>query len=113
MKKSAKNFLMVDVLPYEIPLLYSNKKLVEHIFNTINWDKFELELNDHTVPYQFYIWKSENSKRKLDLIHPFSQIQMLKFIEVYDQELIDFCNIYSVFSIRYPSSVNSAYSDNV
>lgn len=106
MSNNRGNFLLVDVLPYEIPLLFSNRMFAEHIRSFDNWSN-DLNLEDFSRPYQFSIWKTDSTKRKLDLLHPLSQVQMQRFIELFDRELIDYCNTHSLFSIRYPSGINT------
>jgi hypothetical protein len=106
---SKKHFLLTDVLPYEIPLIYSNKQLYQYIGKSKEWDKINIDytLFEETEPYNFLISKNDNSSRMISLIHPISQLYMLKFIEWFDSELIDYCKMHSIFSIRYPDRINS------
>jgi hypothetical protein len=114
MNKSKKNFLLTDVLPYEVPLLFSNSQLCQYLSdNEAEWNNTPLDLNCSSVPYTFLIWKNEESKRTLSLLHPLAQLQLLKFIEIYDGEFIDFCNLYNIFSIRYPCGINSTRINQV
>ncbi|WP_058302033.1 antiviral reverse transcriptase Drt3b [Gorillibacterium timonense] len=107
-----KIFLLTDVLPYEIPLIYSNRSLFYKINSDSTWSSLHLTFNKNnkehvSEPYNFHIAKNDNAKRLISLIHPLSQLQMLKFIEEYDKELIDFSNTNAIFSVRYPSGINS------
>jgi hypothetical protein len=104
-----KNFLLSDILPYEIPIIYSNYNLFSFINSCKEWDDIKIskdELKQISVPYNFFITKSNDSLRMISLVHPLGQLQILKFIEKYDQEFIDYADLNNIFSIRHPQRVN-------
>ncbi|OAB43037.1 RNA-directed DNA polymerase [Paenibacillus antarcticus] len=111
MKIDSKIFILTDTLPYEIPLIYSNVELYRHIKDNQVWSNINLNLaeygNEYSIPIQFSIWKDDTTKRFLSLVHPFSQLQMQKFIEQFGFELIEYCKNNSIFSVRYPSGINT------
>lgn len=111
-------FLLTDVLPYEIPLIYSNRSLFNKINSDSIWKTLHLTFNKTnkeyaSEPYNFHIAKNDNAKRLISLIHPLSQLQMLKFIEEYDKEIIDYSNTNAIFSVRFPSGVNSITQNRI
>jgi len=131
--------LLSDVLPYELPIIFSNR----HFLNFVNkyklrfseeklfwrndtssvFDKFIKLLfdipNNTTIrtvgdikqvnvknfikiPFQFEITHKIDSYRKLSLVHPFNQLQMVDFYDKYKEFILYLCNR-SSFSIRHPS----------
>lgn len=100
---------MLDLLPAELPLIYSNEGLYKFICSNNNWNNVTIDdvAIEETQPYNFYIFKNDFSNRLISLLHPLSQLQNLKFIEKYDNEIINFFNTNSIFSIRYPNQINS------
>lgn len=101
-------FLRTDVLPDEIPILFSNKAVY------LNFSKNSMEsLNNIenslssliTVPFFFYIPKSQNEKRKIGLLHPLAQIQTFDYILKYEQLITSFCKN-SPYSVRSPIKRN-------
>ncbi|MEH7502931.1 antiviral reverse transcriptase Drt3b [Neobacillus drentensis] len=113
---SPKIFLLTDVLPYELPLIYSNRGLYLKLKDDPRWDNIKLGEKlklDWTEPYNFYIAKNDESQRLISLPHPLSQLQMLKLIEKYGNEFIEFSKLHSIFSIRYPSGINNILKKNI
>lgn len=111
-------FLLTDVLPYEVPLIFSNNNLYSYIqcmdkWKRDTWEGYSIEKLfsknriTETEPFNFLIYKNETSTRTISLIHPLSQLQMLKVIEKYDSEIIDFFKQNAIFSLRYPSRLNT------
>jgi Reverse transcriptase (RNA-dependent DNA polymerase) len=103
------NALLLDLLPYELPLIYSNEGLYKHVNTNSEWGRFEISKNslEDTQPFEFSIFKNELTTRQLSLMHPLAQLQNLKFLEKYDQEIISFFQTNSIFSIRFPNGINS------
>ncbi|WP_312470318.1 RNA-directed DNA polymerase [Neobacillus sp.] len=109
MAKKTSIFLLLDVLPFELPIIYSNEKLKEFIDQSSEWGKIYISdiKFEETQPVNFSIFKKDYSKRIISLIHPIAQLNMLKFVEFYDEEIINFFITNSIFSIRYPNEINS------
>lgn len=103
--------LLLDLLPYEIPLIYSNVGLYNYINNLSTWNDIFIDDNklkiDDTQPFNFYIFKNDLSNRLINLLHPLAQLQILKFIERFDQEIINYFNTNAIYSLRYPNKVNT------
>lgn len=108
-------FLRTDVLPEEIPLMFSNKNIyLPYTENKMKeYIKIENLVNlDNTIPYYFHIPKNEGEERKLSLLHPLAQLQAFSYILKYEQLITSFCSK-SFFSVRSPIKRNSAkYNDN-
>lgn len=103
-------FLLLDLLPYEIPLIYSNNELAFFIDNNKKWQEIILSNNmKFSQPYNFTVYKNDYSKRNLSLLHPLAQLQMQKFVEKYDQEIINYFENKVMFSLRYPFEKNSLH----
>jgi hypothetical protein len=107
-------FMITDTLPYEIPLHYSNKDLQEHVNSHTLMKNLQMDDLTHlkqSVPYNFHLMKNNGSKRLMSLVNPLAQIQMNAFKDVFANDLIEFCKNHAIFSIRYPSGINSSYTN--
>lgn len=71
-------------------------------------DKTELKLNAEkrlvTIPFNFAIRHKETSNRRLSIVHPLNQIQMVDLYNRYKNTILYMCGK-SHFSIRYPNKV--------
>ncbi|UUV98660.1 RNA-directed DNA polymerase [Vagococcus luciliae] len=100
-------FLRTDVLPTEVPTLFSNKSVY------LNFSKNKFSLNDGinnalkkiTVPYFFFIPKSDKEERKIGLVHPIGQLQMFNYVLKYEKLITSFCKN-SQYSVRSPIKRN-------
>lgn len=100
-------FLRTDVLPAEIPILFSNKSVY------LNFSKKNIDstasaknmLKQITVPYFFFIPKSNKEERKIGLVHPVAQLQMFNYILKYEKLITSFCKN-SPYSVRSPIKRN-------
>lgn len=122
-KQSIYRILLSEVLPYELPLIFSNSRFyhiadklrlklvnnkLEHkaTEKNIKWaDAFVLLLNGtNTIKssFNYYINKLEGEKaRELVVVHPFAQLEILDLYMKYDSLILNFCQK-SNFSLRYP-----------
>lgn len=57
-----------------------------------------------TIPFNYAIKHKETSNRRLSIVHPLNQIQMVDFYDRYKNTLLYMCGK-SHFSIRYPNKV--------
>lgn len=104
------NFLKTDVLPSELPILFSNKPIQNNIEPlTIDPEyRKQIEKNlflKYTVPLNFNIRKKSDGFRRLSLPHPLAQLNMLIYTIRYDKMIIDFAKK-SNFSRRSPTKIN-------
>lgn len=103
--------LLTDTLPYEVPLAFSNIGFYKHLINKKESneviDKI-FNLSNFTIPYSYTIKKSSNSIRKLDIVHPATQLLFCDFYDKYESLIINSCKK-SDFSLRYPAKIASHY----
>lgn len=104
MKKNL--FLRTEVLPEEIPALFSNKGVY------MNFTKQKMvrymdsdALKFITVPMFFHIPKSKGELRKIGLLHPIAQVQAFEYMLRYEQLIPSFCKN-SSYSVRSPVKLN-------
>lgn len=69
-------------------------------------DKSEISVKESlvTIPFNYAIKHKETSNRRLSIVHPLNQIQMVDFYNQYKNMLLYMCGK-SHFSIRYPNKV--------
>ncbi len=116
--------ILSDVLPYEIPVIFSNRHFYRFLNNfepNISKNLVSIEKNkrnkvatklvnlifgeDHTtIPFLYNITHKGDDFRQLTLIHPRNQVAVIDFYEEYKDLLLYYCSI-SPFSIRYPERV--------
>lgn len=113
--------VLSDVLPYETPLLFSNRYFYKYLlkrqrsienadykskqnkaFTEIEGILFRPE--EATRPFIFNISHKINDFRKLSLIHPNNQVRVLEFYDKYKSLMLYYCSI-SPFSIRKPARI--------
>jgi hypothetical protein len=117
-KKDYKRVLLTEVLPYEVPIWFSNKGIysfykkdkLENAASIVR-NLFNIDNNKIFTPYRYKIRKNTNGVRVLSIIHPLKQYDFVRFYEKYDQLILSFCNK-SPISIRYPSRVASDFYDS-
>lgn len=66
--------------------------------------KYNLRSRLVTVPFSYAIKHKETSNRRLSIVHPLNQIQIVDFYDRYKSTLLYMCGK-SHFSIRYPNKV--------
>lgn len=106
------SILKTETVPFEMPLIYSNDILSDFIRKEINWEKIDKKCWNTikgTKPYWFKVYKNDSEDRDLCLCHPLGQLYMLKFLELYDENIIDYFNLNKGFSLRKPIKINSKY----
>jgi len=137
--------LLTDTVPYEVPILFSNRGFYETIKtaydkhyreimrkkaqgNSIDTaltiknflkNNFFINIKDNTfkskminlldkplIPYEYFIIKNQEHRRKISLIHPISQILICDFYAKYENEIL-FSTTRNAVSLRYPVKVAS------
>lgn len=78
---------------------YSGKQLNGKVEIDLNIDKRLI-----TIPFNYSIKHKETSNRRLSIVHPLNQIQMVDFYNRYKNTILYMCGK-SHFSIRYPNKV--------
>lgn len=103
--------LLTDTLPYEVPLAFSNIGFYKHLLRKKDSNEIIdkiFNFTTFTIPYSYNIKKSSNSIRKLDIVHPATQLLFCNFYNKYESLIINSCKK-SNFSLRYPAKVASHY----
>ncbi|GMG69188.1 hypothetical protein [Tetragenococcus halophilus] len=99
-------FLRTDVLPDELPILFSNKNVYLNFSERAMLNDYKDLLNEVTVPLFFYIPKNEGAEnRKISLVHPVAQLQMFQYV-IQFEELITAHSKKTQFSVRAPQKRN-------
>ncbi|MDJ0042737.1 antiviral reverse transcriptase Drt3b [Pantoea allii] len=104
--------LLTDVLPYEVPILFSN----EDFYHIISRDDLPCEFKElfsfenfkTTIPYTYKIKKGQTSFRSLAIIHPAHQLKICHFYKQYEHLILHLCSI-SDISLRYPNKIGTYY----
>ena len=99
--------LLTEVLPYELPLLFNNEAFYRNMLDENVRKSFfaafngQLKCGDWTIPFDYEIRRAGGEKsRRLSLIHPLSQLEIVEFYSTYDEYMINLCS-HSPFSIRH------------
>jgi len=110
-KNDKSRILLTELLPYEVPVLFSNEGLYSYYqekekSNPPQLVKKLLDVkdSDFKIPFSYNIKKSAESVRTLSLIHPAIQLKFIPFYQKYDALIIHLCGK-SPISLRYPSNV--------
>lgn len=117
-KKDAARVLLTELLPYELPVFFSNHRLYEFVSEPpsnlpglfkglLGWSgslKF-------TIPFNFRIERGDGRKRTLSIMHPASQLKFINFYSTWDHYIINQCSK-SDYSLRRPVQVGSVYFES-
>lgn len=104
--------VLTDVLPYELPFIFTNEGFYHQIKNKkINSfiSKYILT-GKEKKPYEYLVKKDKDSNRKLYLIHPQSQVSFVELYRKYSSLIAHLCSR-STYSLRSASSIASIYYD--
>jgi len=131
-KYTKERAIISDVLPYEVPITFSNRYLYRFLVNnqlefknsTIKYKtnfkddyfaafKIILKIlfstnisnpNTRKIPFTYRISHKEKDFRELALVHPINQLELIEFYEQYKESIIYSCSL-SNYSIRKPDNV--------
>lgn len=118
---SKERVVLSDVLPYETPLIFSNRYFYQYLKKKAKSEKDNEYKNKYNKayseienilfntslknqPFRFNICHKESDFRELNIIHPHNQIKIVEFYEKYKHLILYYCTL-SPFSIRKPTSV--------
>ena len=117
-KKDAARVLLTELLPYELPIFFSNHRLYELISklpdNIPSLLKNLLGMSGSpkfTIPFNYKIERGDGRKRTLSIIHPSSQLKFIDFYATWDHYIINQCSK-SDYSLRRPVQVGSVYFES-
>lgn len=117
-KKDAARVLLTELLPYELPIFYSNHRLYEFVSEPP--DRIPNLLKDllgmrnsprFTIPFNFKIERGDGRRRTLSIIHPASQLKFIDFYATWDHYIINQCSK-SDYSLRRPVQIGSVYFES-
>lgn len=114
--KNIERVLLTEVLPYEVPLIFSNRHFysfcLQNNIDTLknNFEKIFnfLSLKGYSIPFAFAISREGQSPRTLSIIHPAKQIEIVGFYKEYKDIMLYYAS-QSPFSIRKPVRVGEYY----
>jgi len=112
-KDDKSRILLTELLPYEVPMLFSNEGFYTILKNN-SIDKFfnendSLRKKKYGIPFNFEIGKSNSGDtRVLSIIHPKNQLEFIPLYTKYDTLMIHQCSK-SPFSLRKISKVAKYY----
>ena len=117
-KDDKARILLTELLPYEVPLLFSNEgfyKLVSNgKYNTffdriIELSKAGVDGRKYGIPFNYEIKKNiEGDTRTLSIIHPYCQFYFIELYKKYDSLMLHLCSK-SQTSLRRISKVAKFY----
>ena len=118
-REDANRVLLTELLPYEVPMLFSNDGFYE-IVKSGHFDYFVKKLKgikqskDYGIPFNFEVKKALlGNPRLLSVIHPLNQIGFIDFYKKYDSLIIHQCSK-SIFSLRKITKIAKyCYSPNL
>lgn len=112
-KEDKKRVLLTELLPYEVPMLFSNEGFY-NIVKAGNLDYFITKINsihkiDYGLPFNYDIKKNIiGDTRTLSIIHPFIQLGFIDLFEKYDSLILHLCSK-SPFSLRKINKIAKFY----
>lgn len=105
------HMLLTDTIPAEVPLIFSNRGFYEKIIGSSKYDSHHIgkaildaivcDTVGETVPFKYDIHKTPETFRTLSLIHPSSQLSLLRIYDHYAPLIIYYC-ARSNFTLRAP-----------
>lgn len=108
--------LLSEVLPFETPLFFDNfgfyDKLVNgYVDEKFFEDLFQLKKSSFSIPFNYDVKRNGgNGVRRLSIIHPVQQLDIVDFYENYNLLLVK-NSIGSPFSLRHINDVAKLYYD--
>lgn len=109
MLSNTSRFLLTDILPYELPVIFTNLDFVKYI-STILKSKTFFDVNEiigtYSIPYKYEIIKDKKTNRTISLSNPLSHIQTVYFIDKFKEDIIQFIKIYGGNSLRKPIDIS-------
>jgi hypothetical protein len=113
-KSDHSRILLTEVLPYELPIFFSNDSFYSRIADgtcaKLDNDIQRCFFNSkaYTLPYNYEIIKSDTSARLLSIMHPAIQLRYVPIYKKYESLILHLCSR-SSFSIRKPVRVAKHY----
>lgn len=112
-KEDKTRVLLTELLPYEVPMLFSNEGFYNIIVNG-HFDYFLKKIKNnwhkqYALPFNYDIKKNIlGDTRSLSIIHPFVQYRYIELFEKYDSLMLHLCSK-SPFSLRKINKIAKFY----
>jgi len=110
--------LLTEVLPYEVPLWFTNEYFHDECINGRHLDRREplgrvlaLVNAEALVPYSYWVIRDEGGIRQLAVMHPVVQLRTTEFYEKYADVILHFCSR-SHHSLRAPRRIASRFYES-
>lgn len=114
--------LLTELLPYEVPMLFSNEGFYQIISNQL-YSKFFDRINElskaggndkkYGIPFNYEIRKNiEGDTRTLSVIHPYCQYHFIELYEKYDSLMLHLCSKSHISLRRISKTAKFFYSPN-
>lgn len=108
-KRDIYRILHTELLPYEVPLFFSNDRLYTYVKSMGKISIPEIvrtfmTQESYTIPLEYHIRHGATGKRTLGIIHPATQLRFADFYNDYHQLLLSLCGR-SEYSLRAPFRV--------
>lgn len=116
-KEDKSRVILTELLPYEVPMLFSNEGFYNVIKNgqleyfeaKIRGTKYKDWNDQFTLPFNYDIKKNIiGDTRTLSIIHPFTQKRYIQLFENYDSLMLHLCSK-SPFSLRKINKIAKFY----
>lgn len=110
--KDKRRVLMTELLPYELPLWFSNDLLYAKIKKDSEFiNNISKKPIKTFIPLDYNIRRTNGGARVLSIMHPCAQINFCAFYDKYHSLMIYYCSL-SEKSLRYPSKTTNAFFKN-
>lgn len=103
-KRNQLDIILTDLLPTEVPQIYTLKNYYSYLVNNkimrkINKEKGDFNSRWHAAPLKIFVLKDNNEYREISFINPLSMLEVCLYLEKYEKIILDFLKKDS-FSIR-------------
>jgi hypothetical protein len=106
-KSLRRRALLADVLPFEVPIVFTNDFFFASTLKlsvgaqTENALRLLRNHNGFTVPFSYSIVKDRGRRTQLSIVHPIVQIRWAEFIDQYGETILTYCQKGEI-SLRHP-----------
>jgi len=117
-KRDPNRVLLTEVLPYEVPLWFTNEFFYDECARHRHEDLstplgclLSIVGKVDRVPYVYWVIRDEGSTRELAVMHPSAQLDVVRFYAKNDELILHFCSR-STQSLRAPNRVVSRFFES-
>ena len=126
-KRNSLDYILSDLLPVELPELYTHKyfyeyliqhnKEVQQIIEKMTANKNDIASSKKmfeapgwiSMPLKYTIAKNLEADRELNIIQPIAILELFLFVTIYQKEILNYMEKNSAFSLRYHRKNNDLY----